>query len=477
MDELVSTILDAAVEGILIIDAQGKVGSINPAALRMFGYSAEEVVGRNVSMLMPSPHRSEHDRYIADYLTTGTKRVIGIGRETLGRRKDGTEFPIELAVSEVRLGDRRLFTGFVRDITERKEAERALREQRDFAEGLIDTAQAIVLVLDAEGRIVRFNKYMEELSGYTLAEVKGEDWFQFFLPERDRARIRAVFDDAVADLEVRGNINPIVTKDGTEREISWWAKTMKDADGSVVGVLSVGHNVTELRDAQERVVQAERLAGIGEMITGLAHESRNALQRMQACLEMLSLVVEDRPEALDYVRRIQKAQDYLSQLYDEVRNYAAPLQLEKQECDLRRLWGAAWADLELRRRGKAIELIDRTDGADVTLRVDPFAFGQVFRNILDNAITAVGAKGQISADCKTGQSAVALTFSDSGPGLDAEQKERIFRPFYTTKTQGTGLGLAIVKRIVEAHGGRVAVGTGSLPGAAIVVTLPREGRD
>ncbi|MHC4133364.1 MAG: PAS domain S-box protein [Planctomycetota bacterium] len=475
MDELVSTILDAAVEGILIIDAKGTVESINPAALRMFGYTAEEVVGENVSTLMPVPYRAEHNGYIAEYLATGTKKIIGIGRETMGRRKDGTDFPIELAVSEVRLGDRQLFTGFVRDITERKEAERALREQRDFANDLIETAQAIVLVLDPEGRIVRFNKYMEELSGYRLEEVKGKDWFAIFLPEKDRPRIRDVFGDAVADLEVRGNINPIVRKDGTEREISWWAKTLKDGDGNVVGVLSVGHNVTELRDAQERVVQAERLAGIGEMITGLAHESRNALQRIQACLEMLSLEVEGRPEALDYVRRIQKAQDYLSQLYDEVRNYAAPLQLEMQECDLRRLWGAAWADLELRRRGKAIELIDRTDGADLTFRVDPFAFGQVFRNILDNAITAVGEKGRISADCKTGHSAVALTFSDSGPGLDADQKERIFRPFYTTKTQGTGLGLAIVKRIVEAHGGRVAVGSGSMPGAAIVVTLPRGG--
>lgn len=474
MDELVSTILDAAVEGILIIDAEGQVGSINPAALRMFGYTAEEVVGKNVSVLMPVPHRDAHDGYIAEYLATGTKKVIGIGRETTGRRKDGTEFPIELAVSEVRLGDRRLFTGFVRDITERKEAERALQEQRDFAEGLIETAQAIVLVLDPEGRIVRFNKYMEELSGYTLQEVQGREWFDIFLPERDRERIRGLFGDAIAELEVRGNINPIVTKEGMEREISWWAKTMKDEDGRVVGLLSVGHNVTELRDAQERVVQTERLAGIGEMITGLAHESRNALQRMQACLEMLTLEVEDRPEALDYVRRIQKAQDYLSQLYDEVRNYAAPLKLEMQECDLRRLWGAAWADLELRRRGKAIELIDRTDGADLTLRVDPFAFGQVFRNILDNAITAVGARGRISADCQAGRSAVALTFSDSGPGLDADQKERIFRPFYTTKTQGTGLGLAIVKRIVEAHGGRVAVGRGTLPGAAIVVTLPRK---
>lgn len=142
--ERLRAILETAVEGIITIDERGVIESVNPAALKMFGYTAPEVIGRNVSLLMPSPHRQEHNRYIANYCRTGQAKIIGIGRETVGQRKDGTIFPLDLAVSEVRLADRRLFTGFVRDITERKGLEqrqralfattRALAESNTLAE-------------------------------------------------------------------------------------------------------------------------------------------------------------------------------------------------------------------------------------------------------------------------------------------------------------------------------------------------------
>lgn len=119
----------------MTIDADGVVEHLNPAAERMFGYTAAEVLGRNVSMLMPSPHREQHDQYIRNYRETGVARIIGIGRETVGRRKDGSVFPLELSVGEVKLGARHLFTGIVRDISERKRAETRLAEMaRSLAE-------------------------------------------------------------------------------------------------------------------------------------------------------------------------------------------------------------------------------------------------------------------------------------------------------------------------------------------------------
>ena len=129
--------------------------------------------------------------------------------------------------------------------------------------------------------------------------------------------------------------------DGTERLISWSGKQL-DGNHEVRGLLLVGHDVTELNLAQHRLVQTERLAAIGQMITGLAHESRNAFQRSQACLEMLGLEVQDRPAALDLIQRIQRAQDHLHHLYEEVRSYAAPIHLERVVCRLDVIWRVTW---------------------------------------------------------------------------------------------------------------------------------------
>lgn len=136
-------ILATAVEGIITIDEQGLIESCNLAAERIFGYQAAELVGKNVNVLMPSPHREQHDAYLANYRTTGLAKIIGIGREVVGRRKDGVIFPMDLSVSEVRLAKRRLFTGLVRDITERKELEKEIleigeRERRRIGRDLHD---------------------------------------------------------------------------------------------------------------------------------------------------------------------------------------------------------------------------------------------------------------------------------------------------------------------------------------------------
>ncbi|HZZ77312.1 MAG TPA: HAMP domain-containing sensor histidine kinase, partial [Gemmataceae bacterium] len=230
------------------------------------------------------------------------------------------------------------------------------------------------------------------------------------------------------------------------------------------------------KHAQERTLQAERLAAIGQMMAGLAHESGNALARSQACLEMLAIELEDRPKALNLIGRIQTAQDHLRQLYDEVRNYAAPIKLQLEPWPLPLTWRQAWENLHLLRQNKKATLTEETGGLDLRLCVDQFRLGQVFRNILENSMAACPEPVEIAIVCQRaelgGQPAVRIAVRDNGPGMNAEQRQRIFDPFFTTKTKGTGLGMAIAKRIIEAHNGQIAVGWPEGRGAEIAITLP-----
>lgn len=231
----------------------------------------------------------------------------------------------------------------------------------------------------------------------------------------------------------------------------------------------------EKQRATEQLVQSERLAAIGEAITGLAHESRNALQRSQAYLELLADEVRDQPEALELVGRIQEAQNHLHQLYEEVRQYAAPIRVDAHPCPVAELVGETWALLHHHHAERDARLSFAADGGD-TVCADRFMIQQVFRNILENALAACADPVRIECSHRVLQNAGGVwsevTVRDNGPGLNAEQRQRIFDPFYTTKTRGTGLGMTLCRRIVEAHGGRIEVGPG--PGAAIVVTLPHE---
>ncbi len=363
-------------------------------------------------------------------------------------------------------------------IAERKRAEAALKQEREFADKLIETAEAIVVILDPEGHIVRFNRYMEQLGGYTLAELRGKDWCELFVPERERSRVRAEFHETVHGKDSRGIVTPLVTRAGVERAIIWSNQLLRDAGQHLIGVLGVGHDITALRDAQQRAVQAERLAAIGQTITGLAHESRNALQRIQAAVEMLSLDLADRPAALGYVANIQKAQDHLHRLYEQLRRFAAPVVLNREKSHLGDILHEAWFHLQKQREGRDAELIEHGAELDLDCSVDWFAVSQVFRNVLENSLAACKDPVRIdvywSDEDLSNRPALRVALRDNGPGMTPEQKEKIFEPFFTTKSQGTGLGMAIARNLIESHGGRIAVGDNGGPGTEIVIVLPRE---
>jgi PAS domain S-box-containing protein len=361
-------------------------------------------------------------------------------------------------------------------IIERRRLAQAKEQSEAAFRHLVEAAECLIVIIRPEHAIVYFSPFAERLTRYSARDARGRDYLELLVPVPDRQTVARELELVVAGRSSHGLENQIICRDGSRRWIVWNARFLPDyEDGPAI--LNVGHDITFRKQAQERALQAERLAAIGQVVAGLAHESRNALQRSQACLEMLTLAVKDRPEAIDLISRLQKAQDHLYHLFEDVRGYAAPIKLEKGPCDLAAVWREAWTHLEPARRSKQAVLQEVTAGADLRCCVDSFRLGQVFRNILDNSLAACPAPARIEIRVEPaeleGQEALRVSVRDNGPGIARDQRLKVFDPFFTTKAKGTGLGMAIAKRIIEAHAGQIEVGDCEGSGAVFEITLPR----
>lgn len=344
----------------------------------------------------------------------------------------------------------------------------------------------IALALDPECRFIRVNPAFARLlhlppggNASLTASPQERPPFKVLRDGREMPADELPLQYAAArGLEVRDLELDIVHPTGETVNLIGNAAPLRDEHGQPRGAVGAFIDITERRRTQEKHLQTERLAAIGQMMTGLAHESGNALARSRACLEMLAWEVQDQPEAQDLIGRIQKAQDHLQQLYEEVRGYAAPMKLDREVWNLAGVWRQAWQNLCIQHKGRQATLHEEIAGVALDCPVDSFRLDQVFRNILENALAACSDPVEITVHCAdthlAGRPALQVSVRDNGPGLTPEQRHRIFEPFFTTKTKGTGLGMAIAKRIIEAHAGRITAGDGTGRGAEIIITLPRE---
>jgi two-component system sensor kinase FixL len=352
------SILDTVPDAMVVIDIHGLIQSFSATAERLFGWSAADVIGRNVSMLMPQPYRDAHDGYLERYLTTGERRIIGIGRVVVGERRDGSTFPMELAVGEMKSADRRYFTGFVRDLTERQETER------------------------------------------------------------------------------------------------------------------------RLQDLQSELVHVSRLTAMGEMASALAHElnqplsaAANYLKGSRRLLESetpdLPRLREAMEKAADQTLRagqiIRRLRDFVARGESEPRIESLPKAIE--EAGVLALIGAAERGVRVR---------NRIDSRVDLVLADKVQIQQVLVNLMRNAIEAMqeSERRELTVSATpVADGMIEVAVADTGSGIRPDVAERLFQPFFTTKSQGMGVGLSISRTIVEAHGGRIWVESNDRGGATFRFTL------
>jgi two-component system sensor kinase FixL len=467
-------ILEAAVDAIIVIDHQGTIEEFSLKAQQLFGYAPEEVLGRNVSVLMPEPHRGAHDGYMRRYMETGERRVIGRGREVMARRKDGSEFPCDLSVGEVEGADPPRFVGFLHDITARKEAEEQLRRSEAelrLAQELANLGNYVMHA--AAGGHDYYSPQLHRILGVEQGgpSIVREEYLEHWVHPADRARVADAFarmDTGRSPLDIEYQV---VLRDGSVRHLHHLAQAVLDEDGQVLKYIGTIHDITDRRRAeddarvlQERLTHFSRLSTMGEMAAGLAHEINQPLSAIatyaRACQRLIAQPDADANDVIAALEQINAQALRAGEVIRRLRNFVKNREVKREPVDCARLLEDLGTLAETDARLHNIRL--RLDCPDPlpTVYADPIQLQQVVLNLVRNAIDAMAEAPEdrrevVLSTRLDADGEVEVTVADRGTGLAPEATEHLFNPFFTTKASGTGLGLAISRSIVRAHGGRL----------------------
>ena len=487
-------IIDTAIDGIITIDKQGIVETVNPAAAKIFGYQPEEIIGRNISMLMPEPDRSRHDDYIDNYLRTGEAKIIGKGREVLGKKKDGSLFPFLLSISEVQLQDKLIFTGIVHDITGLKKAEAALRESENKINSIIEAAVDGIITIDTRGTMEMVNPSAARLFGYDSSELLGKS-VNILMPEPDRSLHDGYMDHYHKTGEKRiigiGREVTGLRKDGSLFPFYLSISEVQLADRKVY--TGFVHDISEQKLNEERLRRyAAELERSNRELQDFAyvssHDLQEPLRKIQAFGDRLLTKEYDNlsEQGQDYVDRMLNAASRMQNLINDLLSFSRVTSKSKPfvKVQLDQILSEVLSDLEVAIE-KADAKIIRSPLPEI--EAEPTQVRQLFQNLISNAIKfrkeneapiiniyARNLQRRAHLTATPGDEVTEIYFEDNGIGFDEKYLDKIFNIFQRLegqKYEGSGVGLAICRKIAIRHGGDITARSQPGVGTRFIVTL------
>jgi PAS domain S-box-containing protein len=493
-----AAILESALDCIVTIDHEGSITEFNPAAERTFGYRRDEVVGKALAdVIIPQALRERHRQGFARYLATGEARVIGRRLELTAVRADGSEFPVELAITRVPMDGPPSFTGYLRDITERKRSEETLRRSKDYlehAQKLSHTGSVGFRLADGQ---LFWSEEAAHIYGYDPAIPPTMEMILQRVHPDDAGPLTQVFGRAAAQAGMSFDFeHRLLMPDGSIKHVRNFAHSVKDESGheEILGAImditerkraevELRRSEADLRRAQAELAHVTRVTTMGELAASIAHEVNQPIAGVvingNACLRWLAGEKEESAnlaEAREALQRIIRDGNRAGEIIARIRALFKKTELAKGPLDLNETV-----------REVIVLVRNEMDKQKVVLRLElasalPDVLGdrvqlqQVMLNLILNAIEAMAAvEGRArelviqTQPCEEGK--VLVTIRDSGIGLDAVSMERVFTAFHTTKPAGLGMGLSISRSIVANHAGRLWVTAHDGPGASFHFTL------
>ncbi len=486
-----AAMLRTALDSIITIDHTGIIVDFNPAAEQMFGYAHDDAVGREMAeLIIPSALRDQHRRGIARYLETGEGPILNQRLEVTAIRADGKEISVEIAITRLSTGDPPLFTGYLRDITQRKQAEQQLREHEQRFRNLVEqVGDYAIFMTDSEGRATTWNEGVLSVLGFEEEEFIGQDIVaSIFLPEDvARGTARAELDKAAATGSASDD-RWMRRKDGTRFWAAGVTTGLHDENGKLLGFMKVMRDQTERKKMEDELRQfAAELSEADrrktEFLATLGHELRNPLAPIRTGLEAMKLMGDD-PDAIREIRHTMERQvQQMVRLIDDLLDVSRITQskMELRTCRV------ALADVVQSAIEATRPFIDEA-GHELTLTLpeesifleaDPNRLAQVLSNLLNNSTKYTPVGGHIWLSAERQGSDVLLRVKDNGLGIPADMRDSIFemftqidRPLEKGYT-GLGIGLTLVKRLVEMHNGSIEVHSdGPDQGSEFRVRLP-----
>lgn len=483
---LLRTIIETEPECVKLLNADGTLILMNRAGLDMIQVvSLDQVKGQSVYPLVLPEYREAFQKLTEEvfqgkagnltFEMMGLKgRRLWLDTRAVPLRNDKDEIIALLAIT--------------RDLTESKKTEEVLKKERDFTAAVLDTVDSIVLVLDREGKIVRFNRTCERVSGYTFEEVREKYVWDFLIPPEQVEGVKNVFRNLTSGMFPNKYENYWVAKDGRRKLIAWSNTAIVGEDGSVEYVIPTGIDISEHKRLEDQLRQSQKMESIGTLAGGISHDFNNILTAIIGYANLLQLKMKKDDPLRHNVEQILASATRAATLTQGLLTYSRKQVLNPQPMNLNEIIRKV-ERLLARLIGEDIELKLILTEKDATILADAGQIEQVLMNLATNSRDAMPDGGYLFIETETVEldetSAKARDFdkpgtyavismTDSGVGMDEKTRERIFEPFFTTKEvgKGTGLGLAMVYGIVKQHNGAVEVESEVGKGSTFKIYLP-----